>query len=142
MLADGAICWRQTLCAAATFAAASLLPVSSLVAQESGDRAMFVICRDTGGENISPAMASGEACAAFVPAFQSAVAAGGGPAAVPAHVSVDLTFTRTGVARAEVQRAGEGLPWFDASLAVSDRPLDQAAVERLAVRVAERLRES
>ena len=128
--------------AVAAIALAAATTITPVRAQDTGGATMFVICHDTGGEHLSPALADGQACAAFVPAFQAAVAASGGGATIPAHISVELTFTRNGVARAEVQRAGEGLPWFDASLAVSDRPLDQAAVERLAARVAERLQES
>lgn len=98
-------------------------------------------CTAEGGQNLRPELPDEMVCARFVSAFNHTLdAAGVGPAEVP-PLAFTLSFTGTGIARAEVRRAGSDELWFDANIAVSDRTLDVAAVDRLAARVAERLRE-
>ncbi|WAT17998.1 hypothetical protein OZN62_00010 [Aurantiacibacter sp. MUD11] len=96
-------------------------------------------CTATGAEVLTPPMSDVAACDAFVLALDEALAEQG-DVDVPA-ITVDLRFSANGVARAEVRHVGEANTWFDANVAMMDRPLDRAAIDRLAAYVVQRIRE-
>lgn len=96
-------------------------------------------CTSEGGDLLQRPLEGEWLCARFISAFNNAMdAAGMGPASVTG-LDFSLRFTRNGVGRAEVRLPGEEALWFDASIAVSDRPLARTDVDRLAELVASQL---
>ncbi|MCB2067089.1 MAG: hypothetical protein KDE15_10680 [Erythrobacter sp.] len=128
------------------FSPALLLPGAMLVAlaapqAEATGRAapQLPACQATGSEYLAPALDNAAACARFLAALDAALADLGSSPAARAGLSVALTFSRNGFGRADLSRDGGAESLGRMGVASMDRPLDTAAIDRLAAVVARSL---
>ena len=96
-------------------------------------------CTAQGTQNLQPAMSPEAACEDFAAALEAAMQQGGRSPETFQSLTAALSFSSAGIARVEMRQSGQSAPMFDANVARTDRPLDHAVIERLAMQVAQRL---
>lgn len=105
------------------------------VAQGERERA----CNAGGAGNLSPVMTGGQACARFARALEEAISSQSRGDGRTSRAAIELSFSRNGVARAQVRHHTAAGGPFTVAVAISDKALGPAAIDRLASEVAIKL---